>query len=312
MEGIGVPRDEARGLQVLSEIESLDPRGVRLERVRRLWFTGDHEAWRGELDSLVRLARSEILAHRWGELAIHLFEVVPALDEASGLRQWGLNRLARLLMRAAPLRSFDPRIPYNLAVFLGQQEGATQRVRDLIARSALLGHVEGSYAHASTLLSQPATFEAGVRAVRLAGERGSAKAWRHLAALRSTGLLLPDEPEVLRCLLRAAELGDQRGTLGLSARLILLGRYRDAVPCADRARRAGSLDAEADLALIRAVASPDPADAADGLARLEVLAETEARACQALFSMYRDGRGVPRDPVLARRYAERVQALSGR
>ena len=311
LEGTGVARDPSRGESLLRGLKVRDPRGLRLERVRLLHSGGRLVEWWREVEALLLLKPSSFLAHRWGDLALHVMEVVPELERDR--RQRGLDLSGRFLTRAKALRSFDGRIPYNLGVFIAEQKGPTERAKALLGRAARLGHTDGAYSYGNVLLREGREIEEGLRWLQWAGEQGSAKGWRHLAALSYQGLYGPvDEEKALNYLLLAAELGELEGIETLSARFIQLGRYADAAPWAERARSLGSVAGAIDLALIRVMCGPTSADAEAGLAELESLADSEARANVALETMYRLGMGVRRDEAEARRYGRRALELQSK
>ena len=313
LEGTGVPRDVPRGEALLRGLEARDPQGVGLERVRRLFHQGKRTEWWRELEALLRVKPAALLGHRWGDLAIHVLDAIPEIESAR--RQRALDLLGRFLSRSSPLRTFDERIPYSLGLMVAKQRGPTSYARRLFGRAARLGSTGGAYSYGNLLLREGSeqAAEEGLRWVGKAAERGSSRAWRHLAQMYQRGQhVAEDELRGLDCLARAVELGDEDAVHELASRLIFLGRYAEAAPWAERLRTQGRVSGEVGLSVIRVMCGPTREDAKAGLLELESLASSEREANLALSTMYRLGKGVSPDHAKAEFYLKRGREMTNK
>lgn len=283
LQGQGVAADPVAGEKYLSRCRQARPLWVLAEQIRWEALAEDWRTWWEGVRRLVELEPQAMSPVLWGDLGLHLLEVQPKLPRV--LRDSCLDAAAKLLSRAEPERSLDPRVIHRtgLAVSTGRipvaEETRSKFVVSLYRRSAELGLPKGLHSYGYALIQGEVGTQnvgEGLKLLKKAAEGGLLVSWEILGDLHQRGIpghLEPDSEEAIRCLRVASEGGSGRSCFKLATLLLNLTRPEEAFPWGKRSHELGYRNGSITYAhaLLRGFGvEPDPARALPLLRKLAV------------------------------------------
>jgi TPR repeat protein len=315
--GRGVPADSLAAAKLRDETRQEFPHQTRIEDLYAGLVADDLKSALLHLRFLLELEEQDLPAHCWGDLGLLMLERRADFPQPEHV----FRATGRLLSRASPKLSLDPRVVFHTAGHL--EAGHIPLERDaqrkfliamLYRRAVVQGHLGAHLAYGRCLLGGygiPQNESEGIRVLEIAAEGGAVAAWELLGdAVRHGEVGTAEQRAAAEDLYRkGAAKGSGRCFVKLADVLFLRGAAVEGTEWAKRASEAGEIEGKilyAESLLLGRGLSPDPKRAVE---LLEGYAKEHRLACRVLAVAYRRGSGVEQDADAAELWEQRAAAF---